>query len=117
MYKSYIVVNIRKPIFANYCGIRELYIRQAQKYHKDLKVITPNGIGIVSPTKFLQGAERIEKVFLIPDRPMVLYANHVKVDPIESEKPTVEDYIIPNAVRERLRERALELGFYKRAGI
>ena len=111
--RGYITINIKKPIYGNYVGVREKYIRQAQKYHKDLRIITPNGIGTVSPTKFLQGAERIEKVFLIPDSAMVLYCNHVRVDPKESEKSTVEDFTIPNAVRERLREKWIERGFVK----
>ena len=114
MYKQYITIEIKKPIYANYVGVREKYILQAKKYHKDLRIITPNGTGTVSPSKFLNGAERIEKVYLIPDQPMVLYCNHVKID---KEEPTiVEDFSIPNAMRERLREKAIEQGWMKRSG-
>lgn len=109
----YLNITINKPIYANYCGIREKYIWQAKRQKKMLRITTPNGVGTISPTKFMKGAERIEKVFLIPDKPMVLYANHV---PIDKEEPEIiEDYTIPNAVRERMRERAIELGLYSKS--
>ena len=115
MYKQYISVEIKKPIYANYVGIREKYIRMAQKYHEDLRITTPNGVTTISPTRYLQGADRIEKVFLIPDRPMVLYCKNLVPD--KEEPKIVEDYSIPNQYRERLREVALEKGWYKKAGI
>ena len=113
MYKQVIKVKILKPIYGNYVGIREKYIRQAQKYHKDLQITTPNGVTTISPTRFLQGAERIEKVFLIPEHPMVLYCKNLVPD---KEEPKEELITIPNEARERLREMAIEKGWYKRAG-
>ena len=62
----------------------------------------------------MQGADRIEKVFLIPDQPMVLYCKSLVPD--KEEPQVIEDFTMPNAVRERLREKAIELGFIKRAG-
>jgi hypothetical protein len=93
--KGYLSINIRKPIYGNYCGIRDKYIFQSKKYHKDLRITTPLGVTTISPTKFMQGADRIEKVFLIPDRPMVLWCRHLIPDTKESEKSTIEDFTIP----------------------
>lgn len=106
----YIDITIKKPIYANYCGIREKYIWQAKRQKKLLRITTPNGTGTISPDKFLEGAQRIEKVFLIENTPMVLYANHV---PINKEETPIEDFTIPNAVRERMREKAIELRLFK----
>ena len=108
MYKSYINVTINKPIYGNYCGIRDKYIIQAKKYHKDLRITTPLGVTTISPTKFMQGADRIEKEFLIPGTPMILYCRNLVPDPKEE---IVEDFSIPNATRERLREMWIERGF------
>ena len=109
MFKSYINVEIKKPIYANYCGIRDKYIFQAKKYHKDLRITTPLGVTTISPTKFMQGADRIEKEFLIPGVPMVLYARNLVPD--KEEPKIVEDFTIPNAVRERLKEMWIEKGY------
>ena len=112
MYKPTINITIRQPIYGNYVGIREKYIRQAQKYHKDLRITTPLGVTTISPSKFLQGADRIEKEFLIPGVPMVLYCKNLTPDPKEPE--IVEDFTLPDMYRERLKEVAIEKGFYKR---
>lgn len=111
--RGYISVTIRQPIYANYCGIREKYIMQAKKYHKDLQITTPLGVTTISPAKFMQGADRIEKEFLIPGTPMVLYAKNLVPD---KEEPEEELITIPNEARERLREMAIEKGWYRRQG-
>jgi hypothetical protein len=103
---KYVYINIHRPIYGSYVGIREKYIWQAKREGKKLFIRIPQGTAIVSPEKFLRGATRIEKVFLQPDNPMVLYCNTVYVD-----KPTpIEDVTIPFDVKERLRELAIERG-------
>jgi len=109
---NYIYVNIKKPIYDNYVGIRETYIWKAKRQGKLLKITTPHGTTIISPTKYLDGADRIEKVFLRPDEPMILYCKNLKPDKIKEERPRVmwpEDHTIPFDVLERLRDRAKQL--------
>ena len=98
--KNFVYVDIKKPIYGSYVGIRDKYIFRAKREKKKLFIRIPQGTCTISPEKFLKGAQRIEKVFLIPDKPMVLYANTIHVD-----KPTpIEDVSIPLDVKERLRE-------------
>jgi hypothetical protein len=85
--QGFVTVEIKKPIYANYVGVREKYIWQAKREHKDLRITTPNGTTIISPTKYLQGADRIEKEFLIPGKPMVLYCKNLKVGKPKEETP------------------------------
>ena len=96
---KYINVNIKKPIYGTYVGIRDKYIWQAKRERKLLRITIPQGTEIISPAKFLKGATRIEKVFLIPDKPMVLYCNHIHRD-----REPIENVMIPFDVKERLRE-------------
>lgn len=103
---SHVYVHIRKPIYGDYVGIREKYIWKAKREGKKLKIRIPQGTAIVSPSKFLRGAKRIEKVFKIPDKPMVLYCNHVHVD----KHTPLKDVTIPFDIKERLREIAIERG-------
>jgi len=97
---KYITVNILKPIYGTYVGIRDKYIFKAKREKKDLFIRIPQGTCTISPAKFLRGATRIEKVFLIPDKPMVLYCNTIHVD----KQTPLEDITIPLDLKERLRE-------------
>jgi hypothetical protein len=111
--REYIQITIDDPIYGNNVAIRDKYIREAKKSGRLLKIITPNGIGIMSPQKFVKGAKIFKKEFLIKGVPMRFFQNDV---PITGEEHIIEDYTMPNAVRERLREKAIELGFTKREG-
>jgi hypothetical protein len=97
---KYIYVDIKKPIYGNYVGIRDKYIWKAKREGKKLHIRIPQGSCTMSPDKFLKGAKRIEKVFLIPDKPMVLYANNIQLD----NHTPLEDVSVPMDVKERLRE-------------
>jgi len=110
--RKYITIEIRQPIYGNYVGIRDKFIFQAKRSGRELKIITPLGTTTISPTKYMKGADRIEKVFLDPSRPMVLYCKSLVPDKEQPE--IVEDYSVPDMVRERLRERAVELGLTKK---
>jgi len=110
---NYINVDIKKPIYGNYVGVRELYIWKAKREHKMLRITTPNGTTTISPTRYLEGATRIEKVFLIPDRPMVLYCKLLTPDKPKEEhlklQRTVQDYSMPVSVFEEIKRRNPEL--------
>ena len=74
---DYIEIKIFKPLYGNFCYIRDSYIRLAMRTGKKLKIILPNGTGIMSADEWMVNAKRIEKVFKIPESPMVLYGNDV----------------------------------------
>lgn len=79
-----IEVFIAKPLFGNFCYIRDLYIKKAEKSYQKLKITTPKGELICTPQEWLRTAKKMEKVFLRPDQPMVLWGNHV---PVTQEEP------------------------------
>ena len=79
MINSTIKVEIRKPLYGTFCYIRDVYISRAKKEGKMLEITIPQGTMIVSPEEWMEGAKRMEKVFKIPNKPMVLYGNNVKL--------------------------------------
>lgn len=110
--RKYITLRIDKPVYGNTVGIRAKYVLQAKKSGRLLRIITPNGTGTISASKFMKGSTMYQREFLVPGHPMTFYQNNV---PIDKEKPqVVEDYSIPNQYRERLKEIAIEKGFYQR---
>lgn len=76
-------VNIRKPLYGTFVYIREEHITYAKKHGIPLKITIPHGTFTISHDDWMKNAKRIEKVFLRPDQPMVLWGNHV----IKGEKP------------------------------
>ena len=74
----YIEVEIKKPLYGTKVFIRDKYIKQARKENKKLKIISGDITGIYSPKEWLEKAEKMEKVFNFPDRPMVLWGNYLK---------------------------------------
>ena len=98
--KKYISINIHRPIYGTYVGVRDKFIFKAKREHKKLRITIPQGEVIISPESYLHGATRIEKVFKIPDRPMVLYCKTLDLD----KHTPPEDITIPFSVKERLRE-------------
>lgn len=81
--RGYVDVKIDKPLFTSekgsYCSIRDIYIDQAERQKKYLRITVPEGTMVTTAKKWLKGAKRMEQVFKIPTRPMVLYANYVVV--------------------------------------
>lgn len=84
---GFVDVEIRDPMYGTYVGIRDTYLRQAIRQGKLLRITIPDGVGIADPREWIKTGKRIEKVFLRPDEPMILYANYVQL-PIE--KPDTE---------------------------
>jgi hypothetical protein len=80
-YMDTIEVKINKPLYGNFVYIRELYISQAIRKNKKLKIVIPNGIGIHDPKEWRDTGKKMEKIFRIPSMPMVLWGNEVKVGP------------------------------------
>ena len=72
-------VNIRKPVYGNFCYIRDTYIRQARDKNIPLEITVPDGTATMTVAQWMDGAKRLEKVFKIKNHPMILYGNHVLI--------------------------------------
>lgn len=69
-------VEIKKPMYGSFVCIRDTHIKYARQRNLPLKITIPQGVFTLSVEEFMDGAKKIEKVFLIPDRPMVLWGNY-----------------------------------------
>jgi hypothetical protein len=87
---QYIDVNIKKPLYANFVRIRDKYIYQAIKEKKKLRITIPQGTGIHDPQEWMKTGKRVEQVFLMPDNPMILWGNYVKITPAQKEENTTQ---------------------------
>ena len=104
-------IEIKKPIYGTYVAIRDKYLKEAQRYRKMLTIATwVNGKRIkarVSPSEWKKTGKRIRRVFLIPNHPMTLWANHLSRF-IKKEKPIVSPlnslYDMPLKYRNRIRQ-------------
>jgi len=85
----YIEVEIKKPLYGTKVFIRDKYIKQAQKEGKKLRIISGDMTGIYEPSEWLEKAEKMEKVFNFPDRPMILWGNYLKE---KDDDITMEQY-------------------------
>lgn len=72
-----IEVFISKPLYNNFAYINESYIKKAEKLNQKLHIKTPKGEITCTPQEWLKGAKRMEKVFLRPNEPMVLFGNNI----------------------------------------
>ncbi len=89
-------IDIKKPMFDNYVYIREETLKKAARYKKDgWKVVVriPQGEGEIDPLEWYKNGKRMEKVFLRPNEPMVLYGGYVPIPKAkpEKEKPLSEE--------------------------
>ena len=81
--KDFIEITIRKPLGDGFCFIRDKYIKDASRTGKMLKIKLPDGEAVVSADTWMSGAKKVEKVFKIPSRPMVLYGNYAPIVKVE----------------------------------
>lgn len=73
-------ITITKPIHSNYVGISQANINKALRLGEPLEINIPHlGSGKSDPKEWMKTGKRIEKVFLYPSNPMVLYTNYVKL--------------------------------------
>ena len=102
-----ITVEIKKAIFGSYVSVRDKYLNIAKNTHQSLR-IRCNGVeAVVTPSQWKKTGKRIRKVFLIPDHPMTLWANHLSRF-VKKEKPKVSPlntiYKMPAKYRNRIRK-------------
>lgn len=80
-------VTIKKPLYGNKVYIRDKYIRDAIRENAMLRISIPQGTAIHDPREWKSTGDKMEKVFNIPDKPMILWGNHVNVEVVEEKKP------------------------------
>lgn len=98
----------------NLYALRDIHIFKAKKYDKTLRIVTPSGTMTVSPSKLLRMSKRIE-MYKYQTNPMIMYQFALIPDKIEVDYERQEK-LIDNSVMERLKERAIEMGFLNGRG-
>lgn len=94
-----IAVTISKPLYGNYCFIRDKYINDAIRYHTKLLITVPKGSALVDPLWWKTTGKRMEKIFKMPDNPMILYGNTV---PLEQPKGVIVKPEEPKSIQQSL---------------
>lgn len=80
VYMAVVKVNIKKPIYGNYCYIRASIVDKAIKDGAMLEITIPRGKAIVDPVKWKENGKIMKKVFKFPDNPLVLYGGSVPME-------------------------------------
>lgn len=84
-------VVIRKPLYHNFVYIRDSILYRAINQHLLLRIRIPQGMGIADPKKWIKTGKRMEKVFKIPNHPMILYGNYVHVEEPRTKEEILKD--------------------------
>jgi hypothetical protein len=74
-------IDIKKPMEGNKVAIRALILELAHKKKKLLIVNCPGCQEVIDPKVWKKEGEKIYRVFMRPDEPMVLYERAVKLNP------------------------------------
>ena len=84
---KYWVVFIHRPVYGLCVALNEKLLDAAIKFKATLVVQCPGGEEIIEPKEWKKQGQRFEKVFMLPDRPMVFYQKNIfsveKHSPIE----------------------------------
>jgi hypothetical protein len=87
-----IKVNIRKPLYGNFCYINAKIVNSAIRKGALLEITVPNGTAQVNPQKWKDTGKVMSKVFKFVDNPMILYGNHVPVPlPLSNIQGKIEE--------------------------
>ena len=84
--KRNIIVEIKKPLYQNFAYIRDKYLYEAIERGVNVEIRIPQGTAVVDPKKWIKTGKRMEKVFLLPDNPMILWGNRVPIKTEEDKK-------------------------------
>ena len=92
---------VKKPIYGLCVAIRDKVLNSAIKKKTSIRAEWDGEVYIIDPKKWVRTGERMEKEFLIPGTPMILFANHLYHFPKEetpinvmskmAERPDWED--------------------------
>jgi hypothetical protein len=74
-----IKVNIKKPMYGNHVYINAKTVERAIQLRVKLEITVPDGTAIVDPLEWKNKNDWMKKVFLYPDRPMLMYGGNVPV--------------------------------------
>ena len=77
-------IQIFKPVYGTFVYLREATLQKAIRNNEPVEVTIPQGVAIIDPKKWIETGKRLEKVFKIPNQPMLLIGNSV---PLEDIKP------------------------------
>lgn len=86
-------IKIEEPPIAGVFYIRDKWLDKAKRFNKKIVLEYEGQIYITSYKEWMKGAKKMEKVFLIPDRPMLLWGQY-----IEKFKKKPEPEIIGNVM-------------------
>ena len=78
---TYWEIYIAMPLFGTTVALNEAILIKAKKARVDLLVRCPGGSERVTAKQWIKEGKRFEKVFLIPDRPMILYRRELAPEP------------------------------------
>lgn len=81
-----VTVTINKPLYGTFVNIRDIYIKQAIRERVPLRIVIPQGEALVDPKEWIKTGKRVEQVFRIANKPMVLYGNYVPLTKEEAKK-------------------------------
>ena len=116
--KQYAIFEMERPFggSSNLYAIRDIFIYKAKNWGLKIKVKSPSGTMTCTPSKLIRISKLIDMYYANPQVPMHMFQFALTPDKEEVDYEQQEQ-LIDNSIKERLRERAIELGFYKRAGI
>lgn len=88
-----ITVNIKKPLYGNHVYINGSIVEKAIRIGAKLEIIVPKGSAIVDPLDWKNNKDMMKKVFLYPDRPMILYGGTVNVNSGDKKGEIIKEEI------------------------
>lgn len=90
-------ITIEKPLYGNFCYIRETFLKNAIKDGEVVEVKLPNMTAIISPREWIKTGKVMKKVFNFPDNPMILWGNDPNKVKVKKSAPlpkTDKDWMI-----------------------
>ena len=98
-----ILVDIHKPLYVSdgkaKVYIRDTFINKAIRFKRKLEIRVPGGYAIVDPKEWMKKGDRMEKVFLRPDEPMILFGGVIEVTKkTEEEKEKEKNELLIKAL-------------------
>ena len=89
--QQYQDVEIKKPLYNNFVYIYDRIIRVAIRNKRLLRIKMPQGVGIADPREWIKTGKKMEKVFLRPDEPMILFGNYVIIEKEKTKDEKLEE--------------------------
>lgn len=78
-----IKINIHKPLFGYTACVRRESLMEAIRNGVKVELTIGDRTELIDPKEWMETGQRVEQVFKIPTRPMVLYRNSFKVKTVK----------------------------------